>query len=295
MIILDPHSQPLHDFILRCFGDASPKQATIPDFDGARIEVSKAKGSSTVDVSLLMYGLKEFVSVEGMSDKFHAEYAQEDGFEVRVLDDSMVLLGVTLGEELSDDEKEKVAMKTALIKRNVFAASFSCLSEVYLKTKTLPPVYFPYRGSDEVVMLSAAGSSLSVVFSLRFRTPDEFALTSVFMREFADSLKGGGASKAPITSFSPTLPKEVCSPEIEAVVSIGDAQHLGFMTFVLFERHLTGGSLQKTIDLLSTFRAYVDYHLKCLKEHLHRRMRTRVEGWVKVLNRARPSSYKSKA
>eukprot|EP01028_Stygiella_incarcerata_P011336 TRINITY_DN635_c0_g1_i1.p1 TRINITY_DN635_c0_g1~~TRINITY_DN635_c0_g1_i1.p1 ORF type:complete len:291 (-),score=77.41 TRINITY_DN635_c0_g1_i1:337-1209(-) len=290
MIILDPYSQPLHDFILRCFGDPSPKQATMPDFDGARIEVSKAKGASTVDVSLLMYGLKEFISVEGMTEKFHAEYKAEDGFEVRVLDDKMVLMSVTLRDDLSIEDQEKVAMKTALIKRNVFASAFSCLSDVYLKEKTLPPVYFPYRGSDEVVMLSAAGSSLSVVFSLRFKTKDEFALTSVFMREFADSLKGGGASKAPITSFSPSLPKEVSSPEIERVVSIGDEEHLGFMTFVLFERHLTGDSLQKTIDLLSTFRAYVDYHLKCLKEHLHRRMRTRVEGWIKILNRARPST-----
>lgn len=39
---------------------------------------------------------------------------------------------------------------------------------------------------------------------------------------------------------------------------------------------------------LVLFRTYLDYHIKAAKAYLHARMRTRVDGWLAVLNRAQP-------
>ena len=39
---------------------------------------------------------------------------------------------------------------------------------------------------------------------------------------------------------------------------------------------------------LAMFRTYLDYHIKAAKAYLHARMRTRVDGWLAVLNRAQP-------
>ena len=39
---------------------------------------------------------------------------------------------------------------------------------------------------------------------------------------------------------------------------------------------------------LVMFRTYLDYHIKAAKAYLHARMRSRVDGWLTVLNRAQP-------
>jgi actin related protein 2/3 complex subunit 2 len=53
---------------------------------------------------------------------------------------------------------------------------------------------------------------------------------------------------------------------------------------------LEAKSVEKTIDLIHTFRDYLHYHIKCCKAYLHSRMRARTEDLLKILNRARPDN-----
>lgn len=62
----------------------------------------------------------------------------------------------------------------------------------------------------------------------------------------------------------------------------------GFISFALEQRHVKGKAKDKAITLLTGFRNYLHYHIKCSKTYLHMRMRKRVAGWLQVLNRAVP-------
>jgi hypothetical protein len=42
------------------------------------------------------------------------------------------------------------------------------------------------------------------------------------------------------------------------------------------------------VTQLVMFRAFLDYHIKAAKSYLHMRMRSRIDAWLQVLNRAQP-------
>ena len=69
----------------------------------------------------------------------------------------------------------------------------------------------------------------------------------------------------------------------------------GFVTFVIFPRHVEGPKLDRTVWNLSTFHAYVSYHVKCSEGFMHTRMRRRVESLIQALDRARPDLEKKTA
>ncbi len=64
--------------------------------------------------------------------------------------------------------------------------------------------------------------------------------------------------------------------------------NIGYITFVLFPRHTAKANRDNTINLISTFRDYLHYHIKCSKAYIHSRMRAKTSDFLKVLNRARP-------
>ena len=64
----------------------------------------------------------------------------------------------------------------------------------------------------------------------------------------------------------------------------------GFIIFSIEKRYIEGSKIDNVVTLLTGFRPYLLYHIKCTKTHLQMRMRKRVEGWLQVLNRAIPAS-----
>ncbi len=61
------------------------------------------------------------------------------------------------------------------------------------------------------------------------------------------------------------------------------------MKTVLFNRHFgTPDTREECISKIQLFRDYFHYHIKCSKAYMHSRMRTRVDSFLKVLNRAKP-------
>ena len=63
-----------------------------------------------------------------------------------------------------------------------------------------------------------------------------------------------------------------------------------FPIVVLSPRHLTPANRAKTIDLIHLMRTYMHYHIKCMKAYLQMRMRAKTVDFLKILNRARPST-----
>ncbi|CAL5412777.1 unnamed protein product [Camellia sinensis] len=88
--------------------------------------------------------------------------------------------------------------------------------------------------------------------------------------EFVEARRTAGLSNAPPCSWSPSPPLELKDAPAEAL-----STNAGFVSFVIFPRHVEGKKLDKTVWNLSTFHAYVNYH-------------------VKALDRAKPDTEKSK-
>jgi actin related protein 2/3 complex subunit 2 len=92
---------------------------------------------------------------------------------------------------------------------------------------------------------------------------------------------------APPVSFSPRDPPGELLKLAQPFAG-GRSDAAGYLSFAIEERHLTGANKAKAITLLTGFRNYLHYHIKCSKTYLHMRMRKRVAGWMQVLNRALP-------
>ncbi|KAH6575203.1 hypothetical protein BASA60_005150 [Batrachochytrium salamandrivorans] len=76
--------------------------------------------------------------------------------------------------------------------------------------------------------------------------------------------------------------------ELRGVSGLRDSNTVGYVTFVLFPRHFHGANAYDAISRIQLFRDYFHFHIKASKAYMHSRMRTRVETFLKVLNRAKP-------
>jgi len=89
---------------------------------------------------------------------------------------------------------------------------------------------------------------------------------------------------APPVSFSKEPPLELANARFAY-----NADAIGFLSFALEERHVAGDkAAAHAVTMLTGFRPYLHYHIKCSKTYLHMRMRKKVAGWMQVLNRAIP-------
>lgn len=61
---------------------------------------------------------------------------------------------------------------------------------------------------------------------------------------------------------------------------------------VLFPRHTSPAATTNSINMLHTFRDYLHYHIKCSKAYMHLRMSNKSADFLKVLERAKPTSTK---
>jgi len=176
---------------------------------------------------------------------------------------------------------EEFAKRLSLLKSHMFASPFyHCV-----KSNVGTFIDMPYRSTDERLWLKKDGNDrVTVIFSICFKDPDDVVIGTVFLKEFKKSV--GGAPTVDFTQGEPplelkgkTLPRE---------------KNVGYVTFVLFDRHIQNTKLDQTVDVLQTFRNYLHYHIKCAKSHLHTCMRNRVDLLLKILNRAKQDLPKEK-
>lgn len=148
------------------------------------------------------------------------------------------------------------------------------------QSSNVPKMVIEYRKAEKVYVCPAA-SKVVVVFQVDFADVTDRALARVYLQEFVEAQRT--VRTAPPVSYSKEPPGELAG--LPTSFSTDTA---GYIAFALEERHVAGAAKEKAITLLTGFRNYLHYHIKCSKTYLHMRMRKRVAGWMLVLNRALP-------
>ncbi|XP_021752570.1 actin-related protein 2/3 complex subunit 2A-like [Chenopodium quinoa] len=81
------------------------------------------------------------------------------------------------------------------------------------------------------------------------------------VQEFVEAHRSAsaGLNNAPSCQWSPSPPEELAGVPAEAL-----SANAGFVSFVIFPRHVDIKKIDRTVWLLSTFHAYVSYHVKVM-------------------------------
>lgn len=280
MITLENHHRIITEVLQsRFFGDKKSHLSVIcRDFDGSNYELfiaPETKNIMTISVQLrpeLLTVLKTHGMAQILKDTYGAIYqdSPKQGYDVTLQLDL---------DALNDTQKKEYLTSIPLIKRYIMMAPVvAAFDKFEAGQKIATPIKIPYR-ENESMYLCFEKDSLVVTFSLRFRDKDDITLAEVFMQEFADAKLGG----APSVSF--TRSKKPL--ELRDVKGEVEDESTGFVSMVLFKRHVEKAKRLDSIDALINFRAYFHYHLKCSKAYMHIRMRTRVAALLEVLNQAK--------
>jgi actin related protein 2/3 complex, subunit 2 len=168
------------------------------------------------------------------------------------------------------------------LRRNVMAGPLErAFNALQAKTSNnLATMTVEYRPSEPMFICPTEGKII-VTFAIDFADVTDKALARVFLQEFVEAQRL--VRNAPPVSFSRDVP-----PTLSRVSYAHKANLAGFISFAVEERHVAGAGKDKVITLLTGFRNYLHYHIKCSKTYLHMRMRKKVNGWMQVLNRAMP-------
>lgn len=174
------------------------------------------------------------------------------------------------------------------VKRHIFGgpldSTFTALAEK--RSDNLPVMTFSYRKTD-TMFVCPSSSKVVVIFYVDFVDTFDKALARVFLQEFVEAQRT--VRTAPPVSYSKEPPGELASVNFPFT-----SESCGFISFALEERHVAGARKEAAISLLTGFRNYLHYHIKCSKTYLHMRMRKRVAGWMQILNRAMPEQETEK-
>ena len=149
------------------------------------------------------------------------------------------------------------------------------------KSENLPPIMVVEYRKTEAMFICPSSSKVVVIFQVDFNDITDKAVAKVFLQEFVEAQRT--VRTAPPVNYSKEPPGELAGLEYSF-----KSDTAGFISFAVEERHISGAGREKAITLLTGFRNYLHYHIKCSNTYLHMRMRKRVAGWMLVLNRAVP-------
>nr|XP_011460552.1 PREDICTED: actin-related protein 2/3 complex subunit 2A isoform X2 [Fragaria vesca subsp. vesca] len=184
------------------------------------------------------------------------------GSVVQILDPPRDGFNLTLKLNLSklptDEEyKQALLVKIASVREVVLGAPLRVVLK-QLASRTVASVIDPlvalvHRPKESFFLIPQA-EKVTVVFPMRFKDSIDIILATSFLQEFVDARRTAGLNNAP---------------------------------YFILPRHVEGKKLDRTVWSLSTFHAYVSYHVKCSEGFMHTRMRRRVESLIEALDRAK--------
>ncbi|XP_044507496.1 actin-related protein 2/3 complex subunit 2A [Mangifera indica] len=219
------------------------------------------------------------------------------GLVVQILDPPRDGFNLTLKlnlSKLSPDEeiRQSLLVKIASVREVVLGAPLRVVLK-HLATRTVATAMdqllaLVHRPKESFFIIPEA-ERVTVVFPMRFSDSIDTVLATSFLQEFVEARRTAGLNNAPLCLWSPSPPLELKEAPSEAL-----SANAGFVTFVIFPRHVEGKKLDRTVWNLSTFHAYVSYHVKCSEGFMHTRMRRRVESMIQTLDRAKPDLDKAK-
>lgn len=173
---------------------------------------------------------------------------------------------------------EKISDLKKLIFSGPMDVAFTSLQK--RTSRDAPVVALEYR-KNENFFICPSDSKVVIIFHIDFQDSTDKAIAKVFLQEFAESQRI--VRSAPPVSYSKDPPGELTGVKFHL-----NSDSVGFLSFALEGRHVEGARKETALSLLSGFRNYLHYHIKCTKTYLHMRMRHKGANWLQVLNRAIP-------
>jgi len=283
MILLDYHNRILEeliqskiDFEVSSESKREALDVTLADFDGVLIHVTSDGENKNILKISLQWRCAGDLKKNGADELLKSVYGN------LLLAKAETSYDVTLQLDLDKlpGDKDKLAAKIGLLKRNILAGPYKRMFDAIDKGETPNPIYVQYR-ENEAFFLKPEGDRCIVIFSVYFKDADDQILAKVFLQEFADAKRT--LNNVPHVTFSQKEPPL----ELKGVKGVTTDGNQGFVSFVLFKPHIDTKNRDKTINNIQTFRDYLHYHIKCAKGYLHTRMRNRVDSLLQVLNRAK--------
>jgi len=302
MLLLDYQNVLIQSVLTERFVEgASPVSIdqTVSDFDGVTFHISTPETKTKIVVSLQIRCYQDLVRY-GAQDVLNREYgpyvvAPEPGYDFSVEVD---LENLPADKEGRDD----LIRKISLLKRNAMAAPFEqAYQEHYhlreeaakFTSEEAPQgvreggeVKAVHYREEEAIYVKASHDRVTVIFSTIFREETDRVFGKVFIQEFVDARRRA-IQNAPQVLFRNDPPLEL--QDVPGVKNTGTGE-IGYVTFVLFPRHLTPQRMPDVISHIQTFRDYFHYHIKASKAYIHSRMRRRTADFLQVLRRARPDN-----
>ncbi|KAH3948337.1 Arp2/3 complex subunit [Parastagonospora nodorum] len=280
-------------------GAAANIDQVVSDFDGVTFHISTPESKSKILVSLRIKCYQELVQY-GAQSVLEREYGPyivepESGYDFSVQVDL---------ENLPEDQegKDDLVRRVSLLKRNAMAAPFEQAFDEFHQLQEEASKYtseaapqgiaeggetraIHYR-EEEAIYVKASHDRVTVIFSTVFREETDRIFGKVFLQEFVDARRRA-IQNAPQVLFRNEPPLEL---QGFPGISNSTSGEIGYITFVLFPRHLTKQRRDEVISHIQTFRDYFHYHIKASKAFIHSRMRKRTADFLQVLRRARPEA-----
>ncbi|KAL6712100.1 Arp complex subunit [Coniothyrium glycines] len=301
MLLLDYQNVLIESILKDRFAGAAPTNIDqiVSDFDGVTFHISTPESKTKILVSLRIKCFQELVQY-GAESVLEREYGPfivqpESGYDFSVQVDL---------EHLPEGQAEKddLIRRISLLKRNAMAAPFEQAFDEFHQLQEEASKYtsesapqgvkeggetraIHYR-EEEAIYVKASHDRVTIIFSTVFREETDRIFGKVFLQEFVDARRRA-IQNAPQVLFRHDPPLELQG--IPGVDNSGSAD-IGYITFVLFPRHLTAQRREEVISHIQTFRDYFHYHIKASKAFIHSRMRKRTADFLQVLRRARPEA-----
>jgi len=241
------------------------------EFDGTRFKISSVAKDKPhmLNLSVSVPYYKDLAKFEPMThlSKIYGDRLQKE---------SEMNFDFTIQTDFSDEKVEwdDVLTQLASVKRNAFACVCEQMFDTSLAEKECEAVEINITKKDKLY-LSAKKDRVLFFFNINIEI--DAVLTELFLNEMVDIRKKPDMSACPHVSYTKKAPGELKE---------FDTSGGTFFIFTLFHRHFKGKKMDSAIDLMCEFRTYLSYHIKCAKAHIHCRMRTKTEGWKKVMARA---------
>lgn len=276
----------------------------VSDFDNTvfRVSTPDREDKSKIILSIYLKCFNDLVKYGDVVNYLKTVYVDNEVYQVLDQPEQGYNFSIYINlEKTKTIDQGAVIDKLALLKRNALAAPFEKAFQRYdvLAKEGVEKnvdLFAPeednretisvinYR-EDESIYIKPSNDRVTVIFTALFKDETDKIFGNVFLQEFVDARKRA-IQNAPQVLFSAHEPplELRALPEFENY----NQTDKGFVTFVLFPRHLVAQKRENTISQIQLFRTYFHYHIKCSKAYLHSRMRKRVLEYLKILNRAKP-------
>jgi actin related protein 2/3 complex subunit 2 len=297
MILLEPGNRILAETVGSVINNILPADKThkrdaidvrLCDFDDVMYHiVVDAKDKEKLRVSMTLPAYSQFEEQGGQiaRDAIFGETKFSDGQNAMVLGDTENGAHMTLEVDLkvtngaSEEDREALVQKIKLFKPSIVGGVFDYFFQNLLDGKSQDPYKFDLR-SDTTVYFFPMADRVIIVYSLDFFDKVDKAVAKIFMQEFQDARRTLGA--APPCTFGANPPKE-----LEHYNITENEGNLGYLSFAVLKSHIEKNRKVQVIQVLQTFRNYLQYHIKCSKSYFHSKMRARCRELKKVLDRAK--------